>query len=204
MLFSPQLGFQIDVEKFFIFFLTLALLAFSAASLAFAISSRVAVVGVANLLISMMYVLSMVREQNNSHFFNLYNYANYILVCPKLYLYLCLFETHVLIVQYHTYAVKPPNKGHVGDNKNSHALSLVERLSSSRRFKLYCYYRETKFSGPRELSTVQRFLIQCPFLRGSTIGSFTIIWCTIIISTWFMMSVCGQTFHCYVAVLLVC
>ena len=66
---SPHyLGFQIDVEKFFIFFLTLALLAFSAASLAFAISSRVAVVGVANLLISMMYVLSMVREQNNSHF----------------------------------------------------------------------------------------------------------------------------------------
>ena len=32
--------------------------------------------------------------------------------------------------------VNPPNKGHVGDNINSHALSLVERLSSSRRFKL--------------------------------------------------------------------
>ena len=38
------------------------------------------------------------------------------------------------------YTVKPLNKGHVGDNINLHALSLVERLSSSRRFKLYCYY----------------------------------------------------------------
>ena len=46
------------------------------------------------------------------------------------------------------HTVKTPNKGHVGDNINSHALSLVERLSSSQRFKLYCYYRETEFSGP--------------------------------------------------------
>ena len=49
----------------------------------------------------------------------------------------------------HVYTVKPPNKGHIGDNINSHALSLVERLSSSRRFKLYCYYRETGFSGSK-------------------------------------------------------
>ena len=50
--------------------------------------------------------------------------------------------------------VKPLNKGHVGDNINSHALSLVERLSSSRRFKLYCYYMEKEFSGSQELSAV--------------------------------------------------
>ena len=32
-----------------------------------------------------------------------------------------------------TVTVKPPNKGHVGDNINSHAVSLVERLASSIR-----------------------------------------------------------------------
>ena len=74
------------------------------------------------------------------------------------------------------YTVKPPNKENVGDNNfiiNSHALSLVERLSSSRRFKLYTatIYRETEFSGRlHELSSVERFIIiQCPFLEGATI-----------------------------------
>ena len=52
--------------------------------------------------------------------------------------------------------VKPLNNGQVGDNINSHALSLLERLSSSRRFKLYCYYRETNFLGPES----------CPLQRG--------------------------------------
>ena len=33
--------------------------------------------------------------------------------------------------------VEPPNKGHFGDNINSAVLSFVERLSSSRRFKMY-------------------------------------------------------------------
>ena len=67
-------------------------------------------------------------------------------------------------------------KDTLGDNINSHALSVVERLSSFQKFKMYCYYRETKFSGPwtRELSTVKRFLIQCPFLGGPTIGGFTV------------------------------
>ena len=39
----------------------------------------------------------------------------------------------------HKYAgtVKPPNKGHVGDNINSAVVSFVERLSSLRRFKMY-------------------------------------------------------------------
>ena len=62
---------------------------------------------------------------------------------------------------------------YVGDNINLHALSLVERLSSSRRFKLYCYYRDTRIFGSHELSSVERFIIQCPFLGGSTIGGFT-------------------------------
>ena len=33
--------------------------------------------------------------------------------------------------------VEPPNKGHFGNNINSSLLSFVERLSSSRRFKMY-------------------------------------------------------------------
>ena len=36
---------------------------------------------------------------------------------------------------YHT--VEPPNKGHVGDNINSAAVSFVERLSSLWRFNMY-------------------------------------------------------------------
>ena len=48
-----------------------------------------------------------------------------------------------IVAATHNSTVKPSNKGHVGDNINSHALSLVEWLSSSRRFKLYCYYRDT-------------------------------------------------------------
>ena len=35
------------------------------------------------------------------------------------------------------YTVEPPNKGHFGDSINSAVLSFVERLSSSRRFKMY-------------------------------------------------------------------
>ena len=35
------------------------------------------------------------------------------------------------------HAVEPPNKGHIGDNINSAVVSFVERLSSSRRFKMH-------------------------------------------------------------------
>jgi len=37
----------------------------------------------------------------------------------------------------HTTTVVSPNKGHFGDNINSAVVSFVERLSSSRRFKMY-------------------------------------------------------------------
>ena len=40
------------------------------------------------------------------------------------------------------YTVEPPNKGHFGTNINSAVLSLVERLSSSRRFSMYENHRE--------------------------------------------------------------
>ena len=44
-------------------------------------------------------------------------------------------------------AVEPLNKGHVGDNINSAVVSFVyiERLSLSRRFKMYQNYREANF-----------------------------------------------------------
>lgn len=54
-----MVGFQLEVSKFFIYFLTLGLTSVSATSLAFAISARVSVTAVANLLIAMCFVLSM-------------------------------------------------------------------------------------------------------------------------------------------------
>jgi len=52
----------VAADKFFIFLLTIFLVSLVATALAFAISSRVPVAGVANLLIAMTYVLSMVTE----------------------------------------------------------------------------------------------------------------------------------------------
>ena len=74
--------------------------------------------------------------------------------------------------------VKPPNKGHFGDNSiiNSHDLSVVERLSSSRRLKLYCYYRETEFSGSKNCPLyVERFINTVSKSQTSTTGGFTVL-----------------------------
>jgi len=65
-------------------------------------------------------------------------------------------------------------QGHFGNNINSAVVSFVERLSFSRRFKMYWIYRETNYSGPWKVSFVERSNILCPYLRGSTIGGFTI------------------------------
>ena len=54
--------------------------------------------------------------------------------------------------------VEPPNKGHFGDNMNSVVLSLVERVSSSRRFSTYRNYGGMVVFWDLE---------ECPFLRGS-------------------------------------
>ena len=62
--------------------------------------------------------------------------------------------------------VEPPNKGHVGDNINSAVVSFVERLSS--------------FGGSKCIRTigkqifVERSIILCPYLGGSTIGGSTV------------------------------
>ena len=43
--------------------------------------------------------------------------------------------------------VEPLNKGHFGNNIISAVVSFVERLSSSRRFKMYENYMETNYLG---------------------------------------------------------
>ena len=42
----------------------------------------------------------------------------------------------IIIEQLVNITVKPPNKGHFGNNINLAVLSLIERLSSSRRFSM--------------------------------------------------------------------
>ena len=50
---------------------------------------------------------------------------------------------HILYTMHRvTCTVEPPNKGHVGGNINSAVLTFLERLSFSRRFKMY---REANF-----------------------------------------------------------
>ena len=51
-----------------------------------------------------------------------------------------LLPVIIMLLLYYPFVhttVKPPNKGHFGNNINSSLLSFVERLSSSRRFKMY-------------------------------------------------------------------
>ena len=59
---------------------------------------------------------------------------------------MCVYEC-TCVSDVYPCTVKPLNKGHVGDNINSHALSLVERLSSSQRFKLYNTIEKCIFWG---------------------------------------------------------
>ena len=58
------------------------------------------------------------------------------------------------LMVYFPYTVKPPNKGHVGDNITAHALSCVYR-------EIVLFSDTEQIFGLRELSTVERFLIQC-------------------------------------------
>ena len=66
--------------------------------------------------------------------------------------------------------MEPPNKGHLGDNINSADVPFVERLSSLRRFKMYWDYREANF-WDLELCPlyIERSIILCPYLGGSTV-----------------------------------
>lgn len=55
-------GFQYDAGKFGIFFLTLLLTSMSGAALAFTCSAMVSVFAVANLLVSLVFILYMVSN----------------------------------------------------------------------------------------------------------------------------------------------
>lgn len=55
-----SVGLQRSVEKFFIFFLTLALTTTAGAALAFTFSAMVSVFAVANLLVALVFILYMV------------------------------------------------------------------------------------------------------------------------------------------------
>ena len=71
---------------------------------------------------------------------------------------------------------KPSKRGHFGNNIiiyniNSERLSFVEKSSPRRFYALFL--QENKF-GMKALLLVERFLIQCPCLRMSSIGSFPI------------------------------
>ena len=58
--FCSIIGLQRSVEKFFIFFLTLALTTTAGAALAFTFSAMVSVFAVANLLVALVFILYMV------------------------------------------------------------------------------------------------------------------------------------------------
>ena len=53
-------GFQVDAAKFFIFFLTLFLTAFTASTIAFWVSAGIRVAGIGNLLTALCFVVQMV------------------------------------------------------------------------------------------------------------------------------------------------
>ena len=69
--------------------------------------------------------------------------------------------------------MEPPNKGHVGDNINSAVLSFIERLSSYRGSECTKTIGHVIFGTS---SSVERFIIQCPYFGGSTIGDSTVVW----------------------------
>ena len=52
---------------------------------------------------------------------------------------------------------------HWGQYKFTRFVPLVERLSSSQR------YRKSKYLGPQATSLVERFIIHCPYLGGFTV-----------------------------------
>ncbi len=62
-------GFQLDAGKFGVYYLTLALTTMGGAALAFTCSAMVSVFAVANLLVSLIFILYMV-----SSFVGLYSY----------------------------------------------------------------------------------------------------------------------------------
>ena len=90
--------------------------------------------------------LSLVQSAIGYHFFSIHTQVSCMVMCmtrrrdlkDKLfspnYWPSMLLTSHGYVI---LHTVEPPNKGHFGDNINSAFVSFVERLSSSRRFKMY-------------------------------------------------------------------
>ncbi len=55
------IGLEIDASKFFIFYLTLTLTTLSSIAVAFTVSALVSVFALANLLVSMVYIIYVVN-----------------------------------------------------------------------------------------------------------------------------------------------
>ena len=86
-----------------------------------------------------------------------------------------------------TCTVEPLNKGHIGDNINSAVVSFVERLSSLRRFKMYYDYTCIGKQISCPVSFIERSIILCPYLGGSTIRGSTVFIIIIAIICEFMI-----------------
>ena len=69
--------------------------------------------------------------------------------------------------------MEPPNKGHVGDNINS--LVGVLHTEVVLFLEVVNVYRKSKYLGSQAVSFVERSIIHCPFLGGSTIGGFIVL-----------------------------
>ena len=88
----------------------------------------------------------------------------------------CLFSLGMIMIK--AYTVEPPRKGHFGTNINSSGLSPLylyrgcPLLRGSNRIILI---GRDKF-GDLVSSIVERYLIQCPFLGGSSLRGSTVIW----------------------------
>ena len=74
--------------------------------------------------------------------------------------------------------MEPPRKGHFGTNINSSDLSLYRGCPLLRGSNRIILIGRDKF-GDLVLSIVERYLIQCPFLGGSSLRGSTVVWSTV-------------------------
>ena len=73
-----------------------------------------------------------------------------------------------------SYTVEPPNKGHFGDNINSAVLSLYRGCPYFGGSKCIRTIGKQIFGILNCVLCIERSIILCPYLRGSTIGGSTV------------------------------
>ena len=94
-----------------------------------------------------------------------------------------------LLTRYIQYTVEPPNKGHIGDNINSAVVSFVEKLSSFGGSKCIRTIGKQVFGTLNCVLCIERSIILCPYLGGSTIGGSTVT-----VLCWNQVKDCMQSF----------